>query len=117
MDAYEFSKVLIKIDELIESGNIKDAEHSLIQLEEKLAKDNSQEELNSLEAYWTKIGEIKKNTPNISPPEQPDNELLSIMVKGLKVQNETLKSIEGYLKFFFWLAVIGLILIVISLLL
>ena len=63
------------------------------------------------------MGEIKKNTPNISAPEQADNELLSIMVKGLKVQNETLKSIEGYLKFFFWLAVSGLILMGISLLL
>ncbi len=50
-----------------------------------------------------KIGEIKKNTLNISAPEQAYNELLSIVVKGLKVQNETLKSIEGYLKFFFWL--------------
>jgi hypothetical protein len=117
MDAYKFSQAQIKINELIESGNIKDAEQSLVQLEEKLAQDNSQEELNSLEAYWTKIGEIKKNIPNISPPEQADNELLSIMVKGLKVQNETLKSIEGYLKFFFWVAIIGLILIVISLLL
>jgi len=39
------------------------------------------------------------------------------MEKGLKTQNETLKSIEGYLKILFWLAVIGLILTVISLLL
>ena len=117
MDAFEFSQALIRINELIESGNIKDAEQSLIQLEEKLAKDNSLEELNRLDIFWTKIEELKKNTSNISPPEQPDNELLSMMVKGLKVQNETLKSIEGYLKFFFWLAVIGLILIVISLLL
>lgn len=34
--------------------------------------------------------------------------------KGLKAQNETLKSIEVYLKFFFWLAIVGLILTVIS---
>ncbi|GEM_PF-5906073 len=37
MDALEFSQAQIKIDELIESGNIKDAEQCLIQLEEKLA--------------------------------------------------------------------------------
>jgi len=117
MDAYKFSQAQIKIDELIESGNIMDAEQSLIQLEEKLAQDNSQEELNSLETFWTKIGEIKKNTANISPDESSENELLSRMLKGQKIQNETLKSIEGYLKFFFWLAIIGLVLIVISLLL
>ena len=117
MDAYEFSQALVKIDELIGSGNIKDAEQYLIQLEEKLAKNNSTEELNRLVFFWNKIEEFKKNTTNISPTESTENELLSMMLKGQKIQNETLKSIEGYFKFFFWLAVIGLILIVISLVL
>lgn len=115
MDAYEFSQALVKIDELIGSGNIKGAEQYLIQLEEKLAKDNSTEELNRLEIFWSKIEEVKKNTTNTSSPDSTENELLSRMLKGQKIQNETLKSIEGYLKFFFWLAVIGLILIVFSL--
>ncbi|MEB2784878.1 hypothetical protein [Algoriphagus persicinus] len=115
MDAYKFSQVLIRINELIESGNIKDAEQSLIQLEEELVKDDSLDELNRLTIFWEKIEKYKKSEPNFSSTEQSENDLLSLVVTGQKVQNETLKSIEGYLKFFFWLAVIGLILIVFSL--
>jgi|TARA_R110002126_G_scaffold281618_2_gene429489 hypothetical protein len=60
LNAYKFSKAQIKIDELIEPGNIKDAEQCLIQLEEKLAQDNSQEELNSLKHIGRKLERSKK---------------------------------------------------------
>lgn len=114
MDAYDLAKALVKVDELINSGNIIKAEQFLISIEEELVKDGSSEELNRLTIFWNKIEKHKTSKTNFSSSEETENELLSRMLKGQKIQNETLKSIEGYLKFFFWLAIIGLILIVIS---
>jgi single-stranded DNA-specific DHH superfamily exonuclease len=114
MDVFEFSQILIRINELIESGNTDDAENLFFKVEEKLKHENSREELKRLDLFRKKIGDAKSKRSEIILPAKSDNELLLMISKGQKHQNETLISIEWYLKFFFWLAVIGLILIFLS---
>jgi hypothetical protein len=115
MDSFEFSQYLVRLNDLIESKNIKDSEFLLDQLKEKLeGRDDLEDESKRLKIFEAKLDQIKANIPEIQLPERTDSELLSMVIKEMKVQHGTLKNIEWYLKFYFWLTIIGLILIVIS---
>lgn len=116
MNDFEFSKSLVRLDELINERLYEEAELLYERIKNKLDTFSDEERFTRLEGFWDKIAEgrdVKKyETVSLS---------ISGLIESLKKEQgkqlDVMIDIRWYLKFFFWLAVIGLILMLISILL
>lgn len=115
MNDFEFAEALIRLDELIKRGELGEAEILYEEVKERLDTFSDGEKFSRLETYWEKIAKAREVQKRNEVVNISQSEIFQTVIKEQRRQFEVMKEILWYLKFFFWLTIIGLILMVISL--
>ncbi|SDZ59659.1 MULTISPECIES: hypothetical protein [Rhodonellum] len=114
MENFEFEKSLKKLEEFISEGLALEAGILYDRIRESLDLYSDEDKYIQLESYSEKINDAKQIRRRNEVLGAATEEFFNSVIKEQKRQFEVMTDIRWYLKFFFWLAVIGLILMVIS---
>ncbi|NVJ46470.1 MAG: hypothetical protein HWE07_05055 [Cytophagia bacterium] len=112
MNDFEFAQALISLDNLIKSDRVREAEIFFEEIKQKLDLPLDDEKLTRLESYREKILQARERQSGKDEVNYSQNELIQLVIKEQRLQFHVMKDILWYLKFFFWVLVISLILAV-----
>jgi hypothetical protein len=112
MDDFEFSESIIRLEKLIKKEKTGKAEMLYEGIKEKLDTSLDGEKFTKLESYWEKISNGRESKRRDDVANVSQNELFNLVIKEQRRQFEVTKDILWYIKFFFWLTIIGLVLLI-----
>lgn len=115
MEKLDFEQSCKKLDEFISEGLVMEASMLYDRLRESLDLQLDDDKFIQLENYSEKINDAKEIQKRNEVLGAATEKFFNSVIKEQKMQFDVMTDIRWYLKFFFWLAIIGFILLFISL--